>query len=169
MNIPTNEELVEKEYHVSWFIVAYKFIFGFLEFALGAGIAFFGKNVLSLYRLYSSQELAEDPHDLIVRLSQHVVPNVLTHDSFLVIYLILLGVVKMVGAVGLLYKKTWGIDVLVAVTLIMFPFQFIQLIRRPSFVDFLYVFIGVAIALYLINFKPRTWARKMIKHIGKGR
>lgn len=165
MTFASSEQHIEQEYHVSLFIVAYKFLFGLAEFALGAGIVFIGKNALTLYHVYAMQELAEDPHDIVIRLTEHIIPNLLTHQTFLALYLILLGAAKMAGAVGLLYKKTWGVDLLVALTLIMFPFQFVQLIRHPFLADFLYIFIGLFIALYLINFRPHEWAKKVIRRV----
>ncbi len=159
------EERIEKEYHVSWYIIAYKLFFGIVEFLLGAGITFFGQTALVWYRVYASRELLEDPHDLLVRLSEGVVPNVLAHHTFLALYLILLGGAKIAGAVGLIYRRNWGVDLLVALTLIMFPFQFIRLIMHPSLSDFLYIFVGLFIALYLINFRPHEWAKRMATKI----
>lgn len=155
------EEQIEKEYHVSWYIIAYKFAFGFVEFLLGAAITLFGRQALVWYRAYAVQELSEDPHDILVRLTQTIIPNVLTHRTFLAFYLIVLGGAKLAGAIGLMYKKDWGADLLVTLTLIMFPFQFIALIRHPSLPDFLYVFIGLFIAFYLINFRPHEWVKRI--------
>lgn len=156
-----NEQKVEAQYHVSWFIVAYKFLFGLTEVLFGLALAFFGKTATVWYRAYASAELSEEPHNLLIRLTQSVIPSILTHHTFLVFYLLLLGIVKIAGAIGLVYKQDWGVDLLVAVTIIMFPFQFIQLIMRPSIADFLYIFIGLFIAMYLVNFKPHEWAARM--------
>lgn len=159
------EEQIEKEYHVSWYIIAYKFAFGLVEFLLGAGVTLFGRKALIWYRAYAIQELSEDPHDLLVRLTQSIVPNVLTHRTTLAIYLIVLGVAKIAGAIGLMYKRNWGADLLVVITLIMFPFQFVALIRHPSAPDFFYIFIGLFIAFYLINFHPREWTRHIVHRV----
>jgi hypothetical protein len=107
------------------------------------------------------RELSEDPHDVLVRLTESVIPNALTHHTFIVFYLLLLGGAKIAGAIGLIYKQNWGVDLLVGLTLIMFPFQVVQLARHPSFPDFLYITIGLIIAMYLINFHPRAWATRV--------
>lgn len=161
MNLSGAEQEIEKEYHVSWYIIAYKGMFGLVEFLFGVGITFFGRQVLTWYRVFSARELSEDPHDLLVRLSENIVPNVLARHSFLALYLLLLGGAKIAGAIGLVYRKNWGIDLLVFMTICMFPFQFVRLLLHPSIADFLYIFVGIFIALYLINFKPHAWVRRM--------
>jgi uncharacterized membrane protein len=155
------EQKIEEEYHVSWYIIIYKLLFGLVEFLLGAGITLFGKMALLWYQTSTAQELSEDPHDLVVHLTQGFVPGLLSHNTFLALYLIILGGAKIAGAVGLIYKKNWGVDLLIGLTVVMFPFQFVQLILHPSLADFLYILIGILIALYLVNFKPNEWAKRM--------
>jgi uncharacterized membrane protein len=167
MNSKIIEKQLETEYHVSWYIIAYKMIFGLIEFLLGVGIAIFGRNMFTIYTHYLTQELLEEPHDLLARLSRQIVPGILTHNTYLILYLVLLGAAKIAGAVGLLYKKHWGVDLLVGLTLIMFPFQIIQLIRSPSIIDFTYIIVGLLIALYLINFQPKAWASRVARHHGR--
>lgn len=159
------EQKIEEEYHVSWYIVAYKLLFGIGEFLLGLGITIFGRVALRWYEVYRFQELSEDPHDLLVRLTEGVVPNVLTHHVYLVIYLLILGGAKIAGAIGLIYKRNWGADLLIGLTLVMLPFQVVQLLLHPSLPDFLYIVIGLVIALYLVNFRPQDWAKRMAKKI----
>lgn len=159
------KQRIEAEYHVSWYIIAYKLFYGVVELLLGAAITFFGRNALVWYRVYAAQELSEDPHDLLVRLTVGIVPNMLAHHTFLALYLIVLGTAKIAGAIGLLYKQTWGVDLLVGLTILMFPFQFIQLLRHPSLPDFIYILIGIFIALYLINFRPQEWATRVVKRV----
>ena len=93
--ISHTEERIENAYHVSWYIVAYKLIFGFTEFLLGIGITVFGQTALRWYRVYAAQELFEDPHDVLIRLTEAVIPNVLTHSTIFVLYLLLLGGAKI--------------------------------------------------------------------------
>ncbi len=158
------EEKIEKEFHISWFIIAYKMAAGLVEFFLGAGILLFGRRAFVFYQAYMAGELAEDPHDLIMRMAASIIPAILTHRT-LAVYLIVLGAAKIAGAVGLLYQQTWGVDLLVSLTLIFFPFQLVRFLRQPTLADFLYIVIGLVIALYLINFKPHEWARKMLHRV----
>lgn len=156
------EENLEKEFHVSWYIIVYKLIFGLIEFLLGLGLVLAKSVVLPWYRNLASQELLEDPHDLLIRVTRQVIPFILTHRGFLVFYLLLLGSAKIAGAIGLMYKKNWGVDLLVGLTALLFPFQVYQLIRRFSLAEFSYLVVGLLIALYLVNFKPKKYAKSLM-------
>lgn len=163
MPIFQTEQNIENEYHISWYIIAYKLLFGFSEFVLGIGIVFFGSRGLQMYQIFARNELSEDPHDLLVHLTEGIVPGLLTHSSFLALYLIVLGGAKIAGAIGLIYKQNWGVDLLVSLTLLMLPFEVIQLIRQPSFPGLVYIAVALFIAFYLINFRPHDWVGRM-KH-----
>ncbi len=156
------EQEIENEFHVSIYIVVYKFLLGLFESASGVMLAFFGARLYRYYEASLLKELSEDPHDVLARLSESVVPNVLTHNNYVVIYLLVLGLAKMIGAIGLIYKQNWGVDLLVVLTILMAPFQVVSLIIHPSFFDLLYLVVGLLIALYLIEFKPRAWISRML-------
>ncbi len=156
------EQEIENEFHVSIYIVVYKFLLGLFESSGGLIIAFFGSRIYAIYEASLFKELSEDPHDLLARLSESVVPNVLTHNNYVVIYLLLLGLAKMIGAIGLIYKQNWGVDLLVVLTLLMAPFQIVNLILHPQVFDFIYLVVGLLIALYLIEFKPKAWISRLM-------
>ncbi len=156
------DENLEKEYHISWYIVVFKMILGIGETLSGLGIVIVGRRGLEIYR-YFSDELSEEPHGLLASWTMRALPYIFSHRTFLAIYLIVLGAAKIAGAIGLIYKQNWGVDLLVGLTIIMLPFQVIQLLRRPSWLDFGYIFVGLLIALYLINFSPRVWAKRIVK------
>jgi uncharacterized membrane protein len=158
----------KEELNVSRIIVVYKFALGLIELISGLAIAFFGKQLLAGYFLQLSQELSEDPHDAIAHLSLAVVPNLFTHNTVIVITLFLLGMAKIAGAIGLVYKKNWGIDLLVGLTVIMAPFQLINVFTHQHFFDFLYLLIGIVIALYLMRFKPGAWISRVFQKLKSG-
>jgi uncharacterized membrane protein (DUF2068 family) len=153
------EEEIEKEFHVSRYIVAYKFLLGVVELLAGLAIAFFGSRLLHLYQTSLMNELLED---LLAHFSEAVVPNVLTHSTFIVLSLIILGVAKIVGSIGLIYKRNWGVDLLVGLTILMAPFQVVNLILHPRAVDILYFAVGLVIALYLMEFRPKAWISRVL-------
>ncbi len=157
-----DEEALEEHYHVSIYIVVYKLILGISEFLLGIAIALFGSQIYRSYQFILLSELSEDPHDLLARLSEVVVPNVLTHNTFVVVSLIVLGLAKIAGAIGLIYKQNWGVDLLVALTILMAPFQIIALILHPRVFDFAYLVVGLVIALYLVEFRPKAWISRVL-------
>ncbi len=156
------EQEIENEFHVSIYIVVYKFLLGLFEFGSGVTIGLFGSRIYQYYQASLLKELSEDPHDVLARLSEMVVPNLLTHSGFVVIYLLVLGLAKMIGAIGLIYKQNWGVDLLVVLTILMAPFQIVGLIIHPHILDLLYLVMGLLIALYLIEFKPKAWISRML-------
>ncbi|GEM_PF-1731944 len=164
---PEETEKLEEEFHISRLIIAYKFILGLLEFLLGVGIILFGKNAVIFYQNFKSSEVLEDPHDLLVGITEKIVPYLFKHKDYVVLILIILGLVKMMGSVGLIYKKIWGLDLLLGVTVLMLPFQLFSFLRNPSLFDFIYLVIGIFIIFWLVNFKPKEYIHKFKKRISK--
>lgn len=167
MKLATLEKEVEKEYHVSWYIICYKFFFGLAEAILGLSILIFSNNIVHIYKFYAAKELSEDPHDVLVHLTEGIIPKLLTHNTYVILYLLLLGSAKMAGAIGLMYKKNWGVDLLVGLTTLLFPFQLYNFLLHPSSLDFAYIVLGAFIALYLIEFKPKAWISRIYKLYGR--
>jgi uncharacterized membrane protein len=165
MTLQQREKHEKSDTHAPWYIILYKLTFGLIEFASGVGIRLFGKQIVRLYTLNLSKELSEDPHDMLARISAHIAPQIFTHNSYLVLYLILLGGVKIAGAIGLIYRQNWGVDLLVGLTILMFPFQLTNLFVHHSLFDFLYLSTGLLIALYLIEFKPKAWISRILLHL----
>lgn len=151
----------KEEYQVANYIVAYKLALGVLEVVFGLGIAIWGRPIVVMYQQFRAQELFEDPHDILVRVLETVVPYLFAHKGYVIAVLILLGVVKIIGAIGLMYRKWWGLDLLVGLTLILLPFQFFSLIRHPSWLSLAYVIVGLLIVLFLTNFNPGDYVKKL--------
>lgn len=161
MNVRAREEALEAEFHVSIYIVIYKFLLGIIELSMGIVVAAFGAEIYQSVQSSLLRELSEDPHDLLARIAEAVVPNVLTHNTFVMLSLIVLGLAKVAGAIGLIYKRNWGVDLLVGLTMIMAPFQIVSLILHPRVFDTLYLLVGFVIALYLIEFRPKAWISRI--------
>jgi uncharacterized membrane protein len=162
MKLQNIEKKVENEYHVSWYIILYKLTLGIVELLAGIGLALFGSDIMRFYLSYSARELSEDPHDILIRFSEGIVPQLFTHNTYLIFYLILLGMAKIAGSIGLVYKQNWGADLLVGLTVLLLPFQLVNLILHPSLFDVVYIFLGLFIALYLIEFRPKAWISKIL-------
>lgn len=157
----------EKELHVSRYIIIYKFVLGLLELILGIGILLFGKQAIETYQNFKSEELLEDPHDLLITITEKLLLFVLEHQGYIVLILILLGVVKITGAIGLFYHRHWGLDILVILTLLLLPFQTYSLVFHPSIDKAASFVINILIALYLVQFKPAEYfvrVKNKIKH-----
>ena len=153
--------MADEHYEVPWYIIAYKMGFGIIEFVSGLALALFGARAAVWYQASVAKELSEDPHDLLARYSQQVIPGILTHHTYLVLYLMLLGGAKIAGATGLIFGRNWGVDLLVGLTIALFPFQAIDLVMHPSLVNFLYIGTGLLIAMYLVEWRPHVWARRL--------
>lgn len=155
------EKEIEKEFHASWYIILYKLILGILELISGIGIIIFGDKILEYYSTDLARELSEDPHDILAQVTSAIIPHLFGHNTYIVFYLIILGIAKIAGSIGLIYKKNWGVDLLVGLTLVMLPFQLVNLVLHPALFDFLYISFGILISLYLIEFKPRAWISRL--------
>lgn len=148
---------LEKELHVSRFIIFYKFILGVFELLLGLGIIFFGTRVYALYQGFVAQQLFEDPHDLLGTVLESIVPYLFEHKGYVILILVILGLVKMVGAAALWYRRHWGLDLLIGLTLSLLPFEGYNLLVQPSLIKLAFFLINILISLYLVNFAPKQY------------
>lgn len=148
---------LDQELDVSRYIIVYKFILGLFELILGLGIIFVGSQMVEIYENFKAKELLEDPHDLLIGILEKIIPYLLRHQGYIVLILVVLGLVKIIGAAGLLYRKHWGLDLLVVLTISLLPFQVYNLIAFYSLAKLAYFAINVFIALYLVRFQPETY------------
>src|SRR5260221_8798049 len=161
MQIQKKEQELEQEFHISTYIIIYKFILGVLELILGLGLWIFGKKLFALYFSFRDQQLLENTNDTLLDLLERVVPFLMVHKGYIILLLILLGVTKVVGAIGLYYKKRWGLDLLIGLTFLLLPFDLIDLFKHHTGFNFLYFLLNILIALYLVNFKPHHYFRSL--------
>ncbi len=161
--MPTNKSSVTK---ISKAIVVYKLILGVIELFLGVGILFSAK-ILEIYRQYRVRELLENSNDVVVKTIDRLTPFVLQHHLYLTVFLIVLGISKIIGAIGLLNDKEWGLDLLIIIFFIFVPFDLFNLITHPTLLKFIYLLINLFIAFYLIEFQPHKYFRKLQKYFTK--
>lgn len=148
---------LQQELQISRYIIIYKFILGILELILGLGIIFFGKQIVIVYESFKAKEFLEDPHDLLVNIVEKVTPFLFKHQGYIVLILLLLGVVKVIGSIGLMYRKYWGLDLLIVLTISLLPFQLYNLSISFSWGKLAYFMINILIALYLVKFQPKKY------------
>lgn len=153
------------EIKVARYIIIYKFLLGFFETILGLGMIIFGNSIYNMYVNFRNSELLEDPHDFLATLVEKTVPYLLIHRGWVVFILLLLGLTKMVGAVGLWKRKHWGLDLLIIVTIGLLPFEIYALAIHPSLTKTAYFIINLFIALYLVNFRPKHYFTHLKKRI----
>jgi uncharacterized membrane protein (DUF2068 family) len=155
--------------NISKTVVYYKLITGIIELILGLGILFLGKNISRIYASYKLKELLEDPHDLLINIVGEITPILRHYHTYLMVFLIVFGVVKIIGAIGLLYDKEWGLDLLIMFFFLMLPFDIYTLLSHITFLKTLYFLINTLIAFYLVEFRPHTYFWKYINILKKMR
>lgn len=151
----------EHKLNVSPYIIAYEFILGLFELLLGLGIGVGSRQILLLYTTIKSHELLEDPDDLLISIMEKIFPYILEYKGYIVLILVVLGLIKIAIAVGLYFKKDWGVDLLIVITVLIIPFDLYNLVVHSSFAQGIYLIINIFIILFLVDFKPRRYISKL--------
>ncbi|MEO7803355.1 MAG: DUF2127 domain-containing protein [Actinomycetota bacterium] len=113
--------------------MAFKFLSGTAEFAAGLSLLILPPSLLTIiFNLASAEEMREDPTDAMVLFIQHRLPQLLGTKHMFAIGLILLGMVKIVGSVGLLRRKAWAYKLLVVILVALIPFDAFHLANKMS-------------------------------------
>lgn len=159
-NRPMQKDL---NHQTSNLIIIYELILGTFEVVFGVGLLFLWNTLLSLYYQMSSGELLEDSNDLIVRSIEQVLPHLFAHRYYIALLLVALGVVKISSGIGMYYKKEWANHLLVALLVVLIPFDISEMIIHFSVFDLGYLLIDILIVLYLIHFNPRQYLIE-VKH-----
>lgn len=115
---------------VSKLITGYKFALGVVEILLGLGIATVGERALSLYNNLKQKELLEDPHDLMVSITDKFIPYLIQHQVAIVIILLFIGVIKIISCIAIWMGKEWGVHLLLFLMLVILPFDLFDLFRN---------------------------------------
>ena len=124
-------------------IVAFKFVSGVAEVVTGAALVVIPHRALGfLLRFAATKELNEDPSDRIALLVQHHLPELLRTQGTIAAALIVVGVVKIVGAAGLLLRKAWGYYLLLIIMVLLVPLDVGHAIARRT---------GISVGLALLN------------------
>ena len=162
-----NRTELEKEFHISRYIIVYKFLLGLFETLLAIGILIWGKMIFELYQEFLKNDLFEDPHDLLALLTEQLIPYLFAHQGYVVFILLLLGLTKVAGSVGLWFHKHWGLDILTFVTIGLLPFETYYLLIHPSLSKTAFFLINIFIALYLVNFNPKGYFHSLKRRYSK--
>jgi uncharacterized membrane protein len=131
-------------------IVSFKLLSGAAELVGGLSLLLLPASLLKIiFSLASAEELREDPTDPFVLFIQHRLPQLLGTKHLIALGLILLGAVKIVGAVGLLRRKPWGHKLLVILLAALLPFDAFHLANKMSVLS-LGLFVANALILGLL-------------------
>lgn len=131
-------------------IVSFKLVSGAAELVGGLALLILPPSLLKvIFSLASAEELREDPDDPFVLFIQHRLPQLLGTKHLIALGLILLGAVKIVGAVGLLRRRPWGYKLLVILLIALLPFDAYHLVNKGSALS-LGLFVANALVLGLL-------------------
>ena len=155
------EEKEKQKEEVSFVVVGYKIVSGIFEVLFAIALAFFRRPIYRWYLQISTQELFEDPHDLLARTFQTIIPVVTQHRVYLIFLLSILGITKIIGAIAILKKKEWGLDLMVGLFVFLLPFDLYNLTMHPSLLKCVYLVINSLIVFYLIRFRARYYVKKI--------
>lgn len=149
---------------ISKAVIFYKLVLGLIELSLGVGTLLFGHTIFRIYTHFRAQELLEDPHDTLIFVIEALSPTLVRHRTYIVFFLLILGTTKIVGSIGLLYKKEWGLDLIIGLFVFLFPFDLYSLATQPNLSKLIYFLINILITLYLMQFKPHLYMKRLHKY-----
>ena len=130
-------------------VIFYELLTGFVEFVIGAGLMVLGEELQDLYFNFRDAGLLDNPHNVMIGMVQKYAPYLLDHHFFIGFYLAAVGILKLISAGGLMYKKRWADKMLVILLLLFLPLDVLGLFNHPSITRIIFVFTNVAIVIYL--------------------
>lgn len=154
---PSTEETPSK------FVIIYELISGTFEFLFGAGVLLFGKQIIGFYMNLKAKEILEDPDDLLIRFTQVLIPTIYDYKTYIALFFVVLGIVKLTSGIGLIYKKVWANHLLVGLLTILIPFDFIGVIANFSYIKLINLILDALLILFLVRFRPIDYYRKLRK------
>ena len=141
-------------------VVFYELIIGCFEALLGFGLIIFGEELTELYQNMLETGVLDSPHTFTLTIVQKYAPYLSNHHLFLGLYLLIVGVIKVVCGYGLSQRHRWADYLLVALLLVFLPFDILGLTNHPSIGRILFVLANILIMIYLTG-------NKITKHILK--
>jgi uncharacterized membrane protein (DUF2068 family) len=150
---------VERADRLRLTVVVLKLVTGGLELMSGVGLLAF--SALGLHELMDSltrQNRWDDPDNAVLLLIQHRLPTLLSNKGMIAAGLIALGTVKVVGALGLLNHRPWGLYLLLGLLAVLLPADVVHLVRNPSVPASLLVGLNGGVLAVLVLYRRRLIA-----------
>ena len=132
-------------------IFAIKLVTGTSELASGVALL-----VLSPARMQhaldvlTAHEAVEDPTDMAMLFMQHRLPFLLTGKTWIAVALLALGLAKLVGAVGLLMRRAWGVYLLASVLVAVLPEDALHFAAHPTLFGGVFLAVNVLVLVVLV-------------------
>lgn len=160
-----NRGRADSEIKVSNLIIIYELILGVVEITTASALIIFGKRLLETYENLKDAELLENPNDLIVKVTEGIIPNLFQHHIYIALLLLAFGGVKIASGIGLIYKKIWAEHLLIGLLLLLIPIDLASMLFHFSIEKLLYILINTLIVLYLIEFKPIEYYNRVRRQL----
>lgn len=108
--------------------MAYKALLGVGEVSLGVAMV----TRPHLFERIAAPETRNDPGDSPIAILSRHLPVLLQHRVIVASALIALGVAKLVAAAAMWYGRDWGRLLLLAILLVLLPFDLVAAVHDPS-------------------------------------
>jgi uncharacterized membrane protein len=140
--------------HLRLLIASYKIVTGTAEIVFASLLLFLSSEGLqNIVDGFTAEEGREDPSDLIVLFVQHHLPDILSGKGVFAIALLTLGVLKVIGGIGFVFKKDWGFWLVVALLAVLLPADVRELVIRPGVGLGLFVLLHASIVYLLVRYR----------------
>lgn len=130
-------------------VILYELFTGILESATGLGLIIFKEEIQEFYVNLRDTGFLDSYHRFFTDLLSRLIPFVVDHHIFIGIFLVCLGLGKLVSGVGLMYRQLWAEHLLIGLLLVFLPLDFFELLRHPSLVKIMFILTNLLIVLYL--------------------
>lgn len=138
----------------------YEIITGLFESTIGIGLMLYEQKMFRLYIELRYSGFFGSYHDLVISLTEKFIPYILSHRLFVGVFLVLIGIIKIISAFGLIYKKHWANSLLTGLLVIFLPFDIAGIVHHPSALKILFFLINLLLILYLTTPKTINSLRK---------
>ena len=132
-------------------IIIYELITGIFEGISGVGLVIYQDELMGVYQKLRFQGWFDGDHEVIDLLFNSAISFLLSHSLYIGLYLLLLGVVKLLSAYGLYKRQLWGKHLLVGLMAVLIPIDFIGLVTHFELYKLAFLLINIAIVLILVN------------------
>lgn len=124
---------------------------GVVETALGVGILIYGNRLYRFYLSLQDSDILVHPNNLLVEITENVIPNLFHRRYYIVSLLLLLGLTKLVTSIGLSRHHLWASYALSFLVVLLLPFEFGGLLLGFSLYKLAYFILNLTIAIYLLK------------------
>ena len=133
-------------------IVWYELFLGLTELILAGSVAWFDETTPAYLRL-RDQHFVTDHSHLAAYIYQRLVPLALEYKWYLAGILFILGLAKVVGAIGSFQNKKWGLDVLIVALGLLLPYELYEIFASFHWTKPVFFVLNAWIVWYLVGLK----------------